>query len=135
MLLTLLQLGSAYWLGDSKNESVQRVAGISFPDKKQLEDYHHFLAEAAKRNHRKIGADQKLFFFDPVSPGSCFFLPHGTRIYNAMLDLLRKEYQRRGYDEVITPNMYKADLWKTSGHWDHYADGRSRVPWIPSSTR
>lgn len=111
--------------GDNKNESVQRVAGISFPEKKQLEEYHHFLAEAAKRNHRKIGADQKLFFFDPASPGSCFFLPHGTRIYNAMLDLLRQEYRRRGYDEVITPNMYKADLWKTSGHWDHYADGKS----------
>ncbi|KAK4136056.1 threonyl-tRNA synthetase [Trichocladium antarcticum] len=120
---SVLRLGSAYWLGDNKNESVQRVAGISFPDKKQLDEYHLFLAEAAKRNHRKIGADQKLFFFDAVSPGSCFFLPHGTRIYNAMLDLLRHEYRRRGYDEVITPNMYKSDLWKTSGHWDHYAEG------------
>ncbi|KAK4098517.1 ThrRS/AlaRS common domain-containing protein [Parathielavia hyrcaniae] len=118
-----MQLGSAYWLGDSKNEPIQRVSGISFPDKRQLDDYHRFLAEAAKRNHRKIGADQKLFFFDPVSPGSCFFLPHGTRIYHALLELLRQEYRRRGYDEVITPNMYKADLWKTSGHWDHYADG------------
>ncbi len=131
---TVQQLGSAYWLGDSNNESVQRVAGISFPNKQQLDEYHHFLAEAAKRNHRKIGAEQKLFFFDPVSPGSCFFLPHGTRIYNSLLDLIREEYRRRGYDEVITPNMYKADLWKTSGHWDHYADGKPHTITLPRFT-
>lgn len=87
-----------------------------------------FLAEAANRNHRKIGTEQKLFFFDPVSPGLCFFLPHGTRIYNAMIDLIRQEYRRRGYDEVITPNMYKADLWKISGHWNHYSEGEYR--WV-----
>lgn len=122
-MLTRLQAGAAYWLGNQSNESLQRVAGISFPDKKQLDEYRTFLEEAAKRNHRKIGTDQKLFFFDEVSPGSCFFLPHGTRIYNALFDLLRQEYRKRGYQEVITPNVYKSDLWKTSGHWDHYADG------------
>jgi len=87
-----------------------------------MAEHKVYLVEAAMRNHRKIGRDQKLFFFDELSPGSCFFLPHGTRIYNAMLDLLRSEYQKRDYDEVITPNIYKADLWKTSGHWDHYED-------------
>jgi threonyl-tRNA synthetase len=96
---------------------------VSFPEKKLLEEHKNYLLEAAKRNHRKIGQDQKLFFFDEVSPGSCFFLPHGARIYNAMLDLLKFEYRKRNYDEVITPNMYKADLWKTSGHWDHYEHG------------
>lgn len=104
-----------YWLGKSDNESLQRIAGVSFPEKKQLEGYKQYLVEAAKRNHRKIGQDQSLFFFDEVSPGSCFFLPHETRIYNAMLELLKSEYRKLDYDEVITPNMYKADLWKTSG--------------------
>jgi threonyl-tRNA synthetase len=66
--------------------------------------------------------EQKLFLFDEVSPGSAFFLPHGTRIYNALLEFIKSEYFERGYDEVITPNMYKSDLWKTSGHWDHYED-------------
>ncbi|GAP93073.1 putative threonyl-tRNA synthetase [Rosellinia necatrix] len=119
---TILRFGAAYWLGNQQNESLQRIAGISFPDKKQLEEYKVFLAEAAKRNHRKIGTEQKLFFFDEVSPGSCFFLPHGTRIYNAIQELLKQEYRKRGYQEVITPNMYKSDLWKTSGHWDHYSE-------------
>ncbi|KAF7559708.1 hypothetical protein G7046_g4448 [Stylonectria norvegica] len=118
----VLRNSAAYWLGDSKNESVQRIAGISFPDKKQLEEYKHFLEEAAKRNHRKIGQDQKLFFFDEVSPGSTFFLPHGVRIYNALMDLMKLEYRKRGFEEVISPNMYKADLWKISGHWGHYED-------------
>ncbi|KAF9766923.1 threonyl-tRNA synthetase [Fusarium sp. DS 682] len=119
---SVLRNSAAYWLGDSNNESVQRIAGISFPDKKALEEYKHFLAEAAKRNHRKIGTDQKLFFFDEASPGSAFFLPHGVRIYNALMELIKGEYQKRGFDEVMSPNMYKADLWKTSGHWGHYEE-------------
>ncbi|KAI9683413.1 MAG: threonyl-tRNA synthetase [Trizodia sp. TS-e1964] len=73
-------------------------------------------------NHRRIGIDQKLFFFDESSPGSCFFLPHGTRIYNALLDMLKSEYRKRNYEEVITPNIFKTDLWKTSGHWSYYED-------------
>ncbi|KAI0965129.1 hypothetical protein F4678DRAFT_467797 [Xylaria arbuscula] len=119
---SILRFGASYWLGNQQNESLQRIAGISFPDKKQLEEYKVFLAEAAKRHHRKIGTEQKLFFFDEASPGSCFFLPHGTRIYNALQDFLKHEYRKRGYQEVITPNMYKSDLWKTSGHWDHYSE-------------
>ncbi|CAM1507241.1 Fc.00g068820.m01.CDS01 [Cosmosporella sp. VM-42] len=119
---SVLRNSAAYWLGDSKNESVQRIAGISFPDKKQLEEYKHFLAEAAKRNHRKIGQDQKLFFFDESSPGSTFFLPHGVRIYNGLMDLIKSEYRKRGFTEVISPNVFKADLWKTSGHWGHYEE-------------
>lgn len=114
---------SAYWLGKSENESLQRIAGVSFPEKKMLEEHKMHLLEAAQRNHRKIGQDQSLFFFDELSPGSCFFLPNGTRIYNALLELLRSEYRKRDYDEVITPNIYKADLWKMSGHWDHYEEG------------
>jgi threonyl-tRNA synthetase len=68
---------------------LQRIYGISFPDTKQLKEYKEFLEEAAKRDHRKIGKDQDLWFFDEISPGSCFFLPNGVRIYNALIDLVR----------------------------------------------
>jgi threonyl-tRNA synthetase len=85
----IVQNSASYFLGDANNDSLQRIYGISFPDKKQLTEYKNFIAEAAKRDHRKIGTDQELFFFDSVSPGSCFFLPHGTRIYNALIELIR----------------------------------------------
>lgn len=113
---------ASYFLGDSSNDSLQRIYGISFPDKKQLTDYRTFLAEAAKRDHRKIGKDQELYFFNDLSPGSCFFLPHGTRIYNTLVELMRSEYFKRGYQEVISPNMYNSKLWETSGHWQNYKD-------------
>ena len=96
--------------------------GVSFPDKKQMEEYKKYLEEAAKRDHRKIGREQELFFFHELSPGSCFFLPHGQRIYNTLQAFLRSEYWKRGYEEVATPNMYNAKLWETSGHWEHYKD-------------
>jgi threonyl-tRNA synthetase len=85
-----------------------------------MEEHKAFLEKALQRDHRKIGAAQKLFFFDEASPGSCFFLPHGARIYNALLNFLKSQYFDRGYEEVITPNIYKSDLWKNSGHWDHF---------------
>ncbi|KAF5325351.1 hypothetical protein D9619_009617 [Psilocybe cf. subviscida] len=113
---------ASYFLGDANNDSLQRIYGISFPDKKQLTEYKAFLAEAAKRDHRKIGKEQELFFFNDLSPGSCFFLPHGTRIYNALVELMRSEYFKRGYQEVISPNMYNSKLWETSGHWQNYKD-------------
>lgn len=113
---------ASYFLGDHNNESLQRIYGISFPDKKQLAEYKVFLAEAARRDHRKIGKDQELFFFNDLSPGSCFFLPHGTRIYNTLVELMRSEYFKRGYQEVISPNMYNSKLWETSGHWQNYKD-------------
>ncbi|CAI4395944.1 AKR_collapsed_G0026940.mRNA.1.CDS.1 [Saccharomyces cerevisiae] len=81
-----------------------------------------FLAEASMRDHRKIGKEQELFLFNEMSPGSCFWLPHGTRIYNTLVDLLRTEYRKRGYEEVITPNMYNSKLWETSGHWANYKE-------------
>ncbi|KDQ50940.1 hypothetical protein JAAARDRAFT_41579 [Jaapia argillacea MUCL 33604] len=113
---------ASYFLGDQKNDSLQRIYGISFPDKKQLSEYKAFLAEAAKRDHRKIGKEQELFFFNELSPGSCFWLPHGTRIYNTLIELMRSEYYKRGYQEVISPNMYHHKLWETSGHWQNYKD-------------
>lgn len=100
-----------------------------------MKEYKKFQEAAALRDHRKIGEEQKLFFFDKMSPGSCFFLPHGSRIYNKLMELIRVichisykilifvsqgEYTRSGYSEVITPNVYNLDLWKTSGHLENY---------------
>ncbi|TGJ85169.1 hypothetical protein E0Z10_g3597 [Xylaria hypoxylon] len=116
----ILKLSASYFLGDPTNDSLQRVYGISFPDKKQLAEHLKFLEEAAKRDHRRIGKDQELFMFHDQSPGSCFFLPHGTIIYNSLQSFIRKEYWRRGYQEVHSPNMFNSSLWKKSGHWEHY---------------
>ncbi|PWW72342.1 threonyl-tRNA synthetase [Tuber magnatum] len=118
----VMKNSSSYFLGDANNDSLQRIYGVSFPDKKQLEEHKRLLEEAAKRDHRKIGKEQELFFFHELSPGSCFFLPHGTRIYNTLVDYLRQEYWKRGYEEVISPNMYNAKLWETSGHWQNYRE-------------
>lgn len=120
--MKLLKNSASYFLGDANNDSLQRIYGVSFPDKKLMDAHLKFLEEAAKRDHRKIGKDQELFMFNDYSPGSCFWLPHGARLYNALLDLLKKEYYKRGYEEVITPNMYDSRLWKTSGHWGNYKD-------------
>ncbi|KAI0598634.1 hypothetical protein F4775DRAFT_601225 [Biscogniauxia sp. FL1348] len=116
----VLKHSASFFLGDPKNESLQRVYGISFPDKKLLAQHMKYLEEAAKRDHRKIGKDQELFFFHDLSPGSAFFLPHGTIIYNTLLGFIRSEYWKRGYQEVVSPNMFNSALWKKSGHWQHY---------------
>ncbi|SCU92527.1 LAMI_0E10880g1_1 [Lachancea mirantina] len=118
----LLKNSSCYFLGESTNDSLQRVYGVSFPDKKLMDAHLKFLAEASMRDHRKIGREQELFYFNEVSPGSCFWLPHGTRIYNTLVDLVRSEYRRRGYDEVITPNMFNSKLWEISGHLSNYQE-------------
>lgn len=118
----LLKNSAAYFLGDSTNDSMQRVYGVSFPDKKQLDAHIKFLEEAAKRDHRKIGKEQELFMFHELSPGSAFWLPHGARIYNTLMDFLKKEYRKRGFEEVITPNMFNSKLWETSGHWQNYSE-------------
>jgi len=118
--MMLTKNSASYFLGDNGNDSLQRIYGISFPDKRQLSTYKTFLAEAARHDHRKIGKDQELFFFHDHSPGSCFFLPHGTRIYNALIDLMHSEYTKRGYQEVISPSIYNSKLWETSGHWQNY---------------
>lgn len=81
------------------------------------------MEEAEKRDHRKIGVEQELFMSHELSPGSWFFLPNGTRIYNTLMELQKSEYRKRGFHEVITPNMYNTKLWETSGHWQNYAVG------------
>ncbi|KAI9505507.1 cytoplasmic threonine-tRNA ligase Trs1 [Coemansia spiralis] len=118
----VMKSSASYFLGDPSSDSLQRVYGISFPDKKQMTEYKKFLGDAAKRDHRKIGQQQELFFFNELSPGSAFFLPHGTRIYNKLIDFIRSKYWERGFEEVVSPNMFNVKLWKQSGHWQNYKD-------------
>jgi threonyl-tRNA synthetase len=113
---------STYWEGKADAETLQRVYGISFPDPKQLKEWEKIQEEAAKRDHRKIGTQQELFFFHELSPGSCFFQPRGAHIYNTLMNFIRDEYRKRGFQEVISPNIYNSKLWQTSGHWQHYAE-------------
>ncbi|CDW83862.1 threonyl-trna [Stylonychia lemnae] len=113
---------SAYWLGDQKKESLQRVYGISFLSKDEMKAYEKAKEAALKNDHRNIGQDQSLFFFNKFSPGSAFFLSHGAKIYNKLVDLMRNEYLRRGYQEVLSPNLYHIDLWKVSGHYRNYKE-------------
>ncbi|KAK1303851.1 hypothetical protein QJS10_CPB11g00158 [Acorus calamus] len=120
--LACLKASSSYWRGKSDRESLQRVYGISYPDAKSLKEYLARIEEAKKYDHRILGQNQDLFFFNPLSPGSCFFLPHGTRIFNKLMDFIRSEYRKRGYQEVVTPNMYNMDLWEKSGHAEKYKE-------------
>jgi len=117
---------ATYWEGNSEAESLQRIYGISFPDNKLMKEWKLFQEEAAKRDHRKIGVQQDLFFFHEMSPGSCFFQPKGAHIYNKLLTFLKEEYWKRGFQEVISPNIYNSKLWQTSGHWEHYAENMFR---------
>lgn len=114
--------GQAYWRAKSENPSLQRVYGISFPDKKQLKEYKHLIAEAAKRDHRLLGVKQELIMFSQLSPGCPFFLPHGQRIFNTLQEFMRKQYWVHDYMEVQTPNMFDFDLWIQSGHAANYKD-------------
>lgn len=120
--LSVVKNSATYWEGKADAESLQRIYGISFPDKKQLKEWEAFQIEAAKRDHRKLGKEHDLFFFHELSPGSCFFLPKGAHIYNTLLTFIREQYWQRGFNEVVSPNIYNVKLWETSGHSAHYAD-------------
>ena len=118
----IMKTSSCYFRGDKDDDTLQRIYGVAFPDKKQMAEHKKFLEEAAKRDHRKIGIEQELFFFHELSPGCVFLLPHGTIIFNSLQKMLRDEYHKREYQEVQSPNLYDVELWKTSGHWAHYKD-------------
>ncbi|KAK9276514.1 hypothetical protein L1049_006048 [Liquidambar formosana] len=117
-----LKASSAYWRGNKDRESLQRVYGISYPDQKRLKEYIAQLEEAKKYDHRILGTKQELFFCHPLSPGSWFFLPHGTRVYNKLMEFIRAQYRERGYQEVLSPNMFNMQLWETSGHAANYKE-------------
>ena len=113
---------SAYWKGDEKNDSLQRVYGMSFPTPKEFKQWEADQEKAAKRDHMLQGRKQELYFFHALSPGCAFFLPRGAKVYNTLMEFIRSEYRKRGYTEVITPNMFNKNLWETSGHWANYKD-------------
>merc|ERR1711871_1478266 len=113
---------STNWLGQVTNDPLQRLYGISFPEKAQLKQWQEFQEKAKQRDHRLLGTKQDLFFFHQQSPGSCFWLPHGARVYNKLIHFIRNQYWVRGYEEVITPNIFNMNLWEVSGHAMHYKD-------------
>ncbi|XP_004854033.1 threonine--tRNA ligase, mitochondrial isoform X6 [Heterocephalus glaber] len=113
---------SSVWRSPGSLEPLQRVLGISFPTPELLRAWEAQREEAESRDHRRIGKEQELFFFHELSPGSCFFLPRGTRVYNALVAFIRAEYARRGFSEVKTPTVFSVKLWKQSGHWGHYRE-------------
>jgi len=113
---------SVYLDGKADSDVLQRVHGLAFPSKAQLKEWETMLEEARRRDHRKLGQEQELFFFHPYSPGSCFFLPHGYRVYHKLCEFMREQYLRRGYDEVMAPNIFMSKLWEISGHWQHYQE-------------
>ncbi|MBW3004138.1 threonine--tRNA ligase [Candidatus Woesearchaeota archaeon] len=118
----LLKVSSAYWRGDAKNDSLQRIYGISFPDKKDLKAYLDLLEEAKKRDHKKIGKEMELFSIHEEGPGFPFFHHKGLIIWNKLLDLWRDEHRKAGYVEQKTPIILHRKLWETSGHWENYRE-------------
>ena len=118
----LTKLAGAYWRGDVKNEQLTRVYGISFPTEKELGQYLALLAEAEKRDHRKIGAQQELFSIQEEGPGFIFWHPNGMTLINSLLDFWRAEHIKHGYKEIKTPIILNNKLWQQSGHWDHYKE-------------
>ncbi len=117
-----VKTSSTNWLGQVTNDPLQRIYGIAFPDKAMLKQWKDFQEKAKQRDHRVVGGKQELFFFHQLSPGSCFWLPHGARIYNKLIEFIRNQYWQRGYQEVITPNIFNLNLWEISGHAQHYKE-------------
>lgn len=116
----LTHLAGAYWKGDEKNAQLQRVYGVAFASKKELDTYLAQMAEAERRDHKKLGADLELFMFHHTSPGMPYWLPKGVVIYNQLVEFWRKEHGQRGYQEIVSPILNKKELYVTSGHYDHY---------------
>ncbi|WP_370694025.1 MULTISPECIES: threonine--tRNA ligase [Peribacillus] len=116
----LTRVSGAYWRGDNQNEVLQRVYGVAFRKKKDLQDHFEFLEEAAKSDHRKLGKQLELFMFSEEAPGMPFYLPKGQIVRNELEKFSRELQTEADYDEVRTPFMMNQRLWEKSGHWDHY---------------
>ena len=118
----LLSVAGAYWRGDEKREQLQRIYATAFFDKKDLKQLLHQREEAAKRDHRKVGQQLGLFRSLPEAPGFPLWLPNGTVIVNQLIAWMRDKLEKRAYQEIRTPHIMIDDLWKQSGHYDHYKD-------------
>ena len=119
----LMKTAGAYWKGNSDNEMLTRIYGTAFFKKSELDEYLHNLEEAEKRDHRKLGRELGIYMMDPMAGvGLPMYLPKGARVIRTLQEWLRRDLYDRGYEEVITPHIYNADVWKTSGHYGFYHD-------------
>jgi threonyl-tRNA synthetase len=118
----LTSVAGAYWRGDERNEMLQRIYGTAFASEKELRQHLALLEEAKRRDHRRLGKELDLFSFHPIAPGSPFFHPKGAFLYNELIAYIRRLYQRYGYQEVVTPQIYDVELWHRSGHYDNYRE-------------
>jgi threonyl-tRNA synthetase len=118
----LTSIAGAYWRGDARNEQLQRIYGTAWANRRDLDAYLKRIEEAKQRDHRRLGPALDLFSLHPIAPGTPFFHPKGTIVYNILVQYIRELYGRYGYAEVVTPLIYKTDLWKTSGHYEAFHD-------------
>ena len=119
---TLQSVAGAYWRGDASRTMLTRVYGTAFFSRSDLEEHLERLEQAKARDHRRLGQQLGLFEFSPVAQGAAFWLPRGTTVYNELVRLSREMGEPRGYAEVKTPQLYDAELWRTSGHWGKYRE-------------
>ena len=120
--IKLTACNSAYWRGDSNRQTLQRIYGVAFPKKDELDAYLERIEEAKRRDHRKLGKELGLFAFRDEAPGFPFYLPKGMVLKNTLIDYWREVHKKWDYVEISTPQIMRRTLWETSGHWDHYKD-------------
>ncbi len=118
--IKLTACNAAYWRGDSNRQTLQRIYGVAFPKKDELDEYLAKIEEAKRRDHRKLGRELGLFMLTEEGPGFPFFLPKGMVLKNTLIDYWRQVHKRYGYVEISTPIILNRKLWERSGHWDHY---------------
>ncbi len=118
----LTKISGAYLKGDSKNKMLTRIYGVVFDKKSEMDEYFKNLEEALKRDHRKLGKELDLFFFDETAPGMAYWMPKGFTMLNTLINYWRDIHKKRGYQEFSGPQLNSSVLWKTSGHWDHYKE-------------
>ena len=118
----LMKVAGAYWRGDSDRPMLQRIYGVAFQNRQQLKEYLHFLEEAEKRDHRRLGKEMELFHFQEEAPGMVFWHPNGWTIYRELEDYMRRRLDTAGYREIKTPQVVDRKLWEASGHWDKYRE-------------
>ncbi|MEM6386953.1 MAG: threonine--tRNA ligase [Pseudomonadota bacterium] len=118
----LMSVAGAYWRGDSSREMLQRIYGVAFKNRQDLQAHLNFLEEAAKRDHRKLGREMNLFHFEEVAPGSVFWHPDGWRMFQSLISYMRRRQEAAGYVEVNSPDIMDKALWEISGHWQNYRE-------------
>jgi threonyl-tRNA synthetase len=118
----LTHVAGAYWRGDERNPMLQRIYGTAFADPQSLAEHLERIEEARRRDHRRLGKQLGLFSFHAEAPGCPFFLPDGTFLYHRLIDYIRGLYRVHGYREVVTPQVLDLDLWRRSGHYEHYKE-------------